>query len=78
MGKDGLIKKTGTVCLRKADTPETGSATGGAAGIREPDLLLGSGLSFVDAFLDALGTTMTTAIKFLGAFNLFMGHEIAP
>ena len=61
----------------KADTPETGSAT-----VRPqesaPDLLLGSGLSFVDAFLDALGTTMTTAIKFLGAFNLFMGHEIAP
>ena len=43
-----------------------------------PDLLLGSGLGFVDAFLDALGTTMTAAIKFLGAFNLFMGHEIAP
>ena len=33
---------------------------------------------FVDAFLDALGTTMTAAIKFLGAFNLFMGHETAP
>ena len=49
-----------------------------AAGIRRPELLLGSGLGFVDAFLDALSAAMAAAIKFLGAFDLFMGHEIAP
>ena len=40
--------------------------------------ILGSGLGFADAFLDALGAAMAAAIKFLGAFDLFMGHEIAP
>ena len=47
----------------------------GAAGDR---LLFCGGLSFVDAFLDALFATMAAAVKFLGAFDLLMGHEIAP
>jgi hypothetical protein len=47
-------------------------------GRREAYAKLLSGLGFADAGLEALGTTMTAAVKFLGAFDLLVGHDIAP
>ncbi len=77
-GKMGVGVKNRNGVSARADTPKIDSAAGKTAGARRPELLLGSGLGFADAFLDALGTAMTAAIKFLGTFDLFMGHEIAP
>ena len=67
-------RKKGTACPHRADTPEILCSRGR----REAYAKLLSGLGFADAGLEALGTTMTAAVKFLGAFNLLMGHDIAP
>jgi hypothetical protein len=71
----GLSKENGVSA--RADTPKNYPQP---EAVRSPQtrLVLGSGLGFAHAFLEALSATMTAAVKFLGAFDLLMGHEIAP
>ena len=69
-----LRQKKGNGVTTEADTPEILCSRGR----RKAYAKLLSGLGFADAGLEALGTTMTAAVKFLGAFDLLMGHDIAP
>lgn len=41
-------------------------------------LFFGGSLRRVDAFLDTLGATMTTAVQFLHTFNFLLSHGVSP